>query len=96
VKAHLLYRDKDFDLGWPLPWNEVALVKDLSLNTLFTAMTRGDAFVFEVSKRVVLLGFDNGIETIRYRQNILQDCLNQPAVVRELYSVAVDAMEKQK
>jgi DNA mismatch repair ATPase MutS len=96
VKAHLLYRDKDFDLERPLPWNEVALVKDLSLNTLFTAMARGDTFVFEVSKRVILLGFDNGIETIRYRQNILQDCLNQPDVVQQLYAVAVDAMEKQK
>jgi MutS domain V len=96
LKAHLLYPDRDFDLGRPLPWNEVALVNDLSLNTLFTAMARGDPFVFEVSKRVVLLGFDNDVETIRYRQNILQDCLNQPAVVRELYAVAVDAMEKQK
>jgi hypothetical protein len=59
-------------------------------------MARGDPFVFEVSKRVVLLGFDTDVETIRYRQKILQDCLNQPAVVRQLYAVAVDAMEKQK
>jgi DNA mismatch repair ATPase MutS len=96
VKAHLLYRDHDFDLERPLPWNEVALVKDLSLSTLFAAMARGDQLVSEVSKRVILLGFDNGLETIRYRQSVLQDCLNQPFVVRELYAVAVDAMEKQK
>jgi hypothetical protein len=96
VKTHLLHPDRDFDLDRPLPWNEEALVKDLSLNTLFTATAAGDAFVFEVSKRVLLLGFDNGLETNRYRQNILQDCLNQPAVVRQLYAVAVEAMEKQK
>jgi MutS domain V len=96
VKAHLLYKDQDFDLDRPLPWNELALVKDLSLKPLFNTMARGDALVFEVSKRVMLLGFDNGLETIRYRQNILQDCLNHPDVVRQLYAVAVDAMEKQK
>jgi DNA mismatch repair ATPase MutS len=96
VKAHLLYRDQDFDLERPLPWNEPALVKDLSLSTLFAAMARGDKLIFEVSKRVILRGFDNGLDTIRYRQSVLQDCLNQPSVVRELYAVAVDAMEKQK
>ncbi|MBF6558765.1 MAG: DNA mismatch repair protein MutS [Candidatus Binataceae bacterium] len=96
MKAHLLFEDQDFLLERSLPWNEGALVKDLSLDTLFTAMARGDAFVFEVSKRVVLLGSDNGLETIRYRQRILQDCLNQPEVVRELYSVSVEAMVEQK
>jgi hypothetical protein len=96
MKAHLLYRDEDFDLQRKLPWNEAALVTDLSLDTLFTAMSRGDAFVFEVSKKVILLGFDTDLETIRYRQSILQDCLNQPAVVRELYALVVAAMEQQK
>jgi DNA mismatch repair ATPase MutS len=96
VKAHLLHPDLDFDLDRPLPWNEEALVKDLSLATLLSAMARGDGFVFEVSKRVILLSFDNSIETIRFRQNILRDCLNQPAVVRELYAVAVEAMVQQK
>ncbi len=96
MKAHLLYRDEDFDLRRPLPWNEAALVKDLSLNTLFTAMARGDAFVLDVTKKVILLGFDNGLDTIRYRQNVLQDCLDHPAVVRRLYAVAGEAMEEQK
>ncbi len=96
MKAHLLHADQDFDLRRPLPWNEDALVKDLSLNTLFTAMARGDAFVLEVTKKVILQGFDNGPGTIRYRQNVLQDCLNHPAVVRRLYAVAGEAMEEQK
>jgi hypothetical protein len=34
------------------------------------------------------------IKTIRRRQDVLQDCLNHPAVVRELYAVAGEAMEK--
>lgn len=123
MKAHLLYRSRDFDWKWALqaatereatrtgrryyrsqdfdprlglPWNAEALIKDLELNTLFTAMARDDDFVFEVAKTVILNGFENDLETIRYRQNILKDCLNNPAVVRELYSVAVEAAEKEK
>jgi hypothetical protein len=96
MKAHLLHRDQDIDLQRPLPWNEEALTKDLALNTLFNAMARGDKFVFEVARNVILSGLDNDLATIRYRQKILQDCLNHPAVVRELYAVAVEAMEKEK
>ena len=96
MKAHLLYRARDIDLQWPLPWNEQALTQDLALNTLFKAMAQGDKFVLEVVRKVLLSGFDNDLETIHYRQNILQDCLHHPAIVRELYSVAVEAMEKER
>ena len=96
MKAHLLYADQDFDLERPLPWNQEALVKDLSLATLFSAMARDDASVFDVSKKVILLGFDNGLQTIARRQYILQDCLNQPAVIRKLYALAVEVMAEEK
>ncbi len=96
MKAHLLYRDQDIDLQRPLPWNAEALTKDLALNTLFDAMAQGDKFVFEVVQKVVLSALHNDLETIRYHQQILQDCLNHPAVVRELYAVAVEAIEKKK
>ncbi|MGH6967701.1 MAG: MutS-related protein [Stellaceae bacterium] len=98
MKAHLLYRDCDADLGRSLPWNEAALTVDLALDTPFKAMARDDAFIAEVAKKVILAGFDAiDPETIHYRQKILQDCLQQPAVVRELYAIAVEgAMEEKK
>jgi DNA mismatch repair ATPase MutS len=96
VKAHLLHEDRDFILDRPLPWNEGALVKDLSLDTLFAAMARGDALIFEVSKKAILLGLENDLETISYRQRVLQDCLNQPEVIRELYTVSVEAIREEK
>jgi hypothetical protein len=96
MKAHLLYPDRDFDWERPLLWNEEALTRDLALDTLFNAMARGDQFLFEVAKRVILSGFDNDLETIRYRQKVLQDCLDHPAVLRELYALAVEAVEKEK
>ena len=66
------------------------------MNTLFNAMARGDKFLFEVAQKTILSGTHNDLETIQYRQKILQDCLNNPDVLRELYALACEAMEKQK
>ena len=122
MKAHLLYRDQDFDWRWALqaaavreetrsgrryqrpefdgeaglPWNGRALTADLGLDTIFTAMALGDDCVFEVARKVILAGTSGDLATIDYRQRVLQDCLNHPAVVRELYAIAVEAMEKQR
>jgi hypothetical protein len=79
-----------------LPWNAEALTEDLALNTVFEAMAQGDDCVFEAAKMVILAGVKGDFDTIRYRQHILQDCLSQAAVIRELYTVAVEAMDKQK
>ncbi|MBI4012356.1 MAG: DNA mismatch repair protein MutS [Candidatus Rokubacteria bacterium] len=88
------YQSQSVDPRSGLPWNAEALTTDLALTTLFNAMARDDDCVFEVSRKVLLAGVTGDLETIRYRQAILQDCLNQPAVTRELYAVAVEAMQK--
>ncbi|HLE42079.1 MAG TPA: DNA mismatch repair protein MutS, partial [Nitrospirota bacterium] len=96
MKACLLHPEQDVDLRQPLPWNAEALVKDLGLDILFHAMAGSDIFVLDVVRRVVLSNADNDIETIRYRQGVLQDCLNHSAVMRDLYAVAVEAAEHEK
>jgi hypothetical protein len=90
------YRGPDFDRRSGLPWNEEALTTDLALNTLFNAMAGGDDCVFEVARKAVFEGLKGDVEAIRYRQAVLQDCLDHPAIVRELYAVAVEATEKQR
>jgi len=123
MKAHLLFRNQDFDWKWALeaaaergatrngfrfsrnpsfnplqglPWNWEELTADLSLTTLFDAMARDDHCVFEVCRKVVLASVVGDVDTILYRQDILRDCLKEPDVVRELYAVAVEAIEKQR
>jgi hypothetical protein len=96
MKAYLLFPDRDFDPKAPLPWNDAALVQDLELTTLFGAMAQQDEVVFEVAERVILTGLPEGIETIRYRQSILEDCLANPGVIRELYALSVEAVEAEK
>ncbi len=95
MKAFLLYPDQDFDLQQPLPPNEQALTQDLELNTLFKAMALGDPLVFEVAKKVILSGITD-LDVLHYRQQILQDCLNNASMVREMYQVAGEAIAGEK
>jgi DNA mismatch repair ATPase MutS len=95
MKAYLLYRDQDFDLQQPFPPNEQALTQDLELDTLFNAMALDDKFLLEVARKVLLTSV-NDLNTLRYRQSILQDCLNNAALVREIYALAVDAIVSEK
>jgi len=96
MKPLLMYRDRDYDLQQKLAANEQALIRDLELNTLFNAMALGDDFLLQVAHKAVLSGLSNDPDTILYRQNILKDCLKNPAVVREIYSLAVESIEKRK
>jgi len=95
MKAFLMYKDHDFDLQRKLPLNEQALIQDLELKTLFNAMALGDEFLDEVARKAVLSG-ENDLDTILYRQNILKDCLKNPSVVRQMYTLTVESIESQK
>lgn len=96
MKAFLMYKDRDFDLKQKLPWNERILIQDLELNTLFKAMAIDDDFLFDVAKKAVLTGVNNDMDTILYRQNILRDCLKNSTIVRDIYDVAIEALEREK
>jgi hypothetical protein len=95
MKAMLLHPDQDVDLGRELPPHHQALTRDLELETLFAAMAGGDQFLYEVAERAVLSSLKDP-EAIRYRQQVLRDCLRQPAVVRELYGIAVEAIQRER
>jgi DNA mismatch repair ATPase MutS len=96
MKTHLMYRDRDFDLQAKLPANEEALTQDLALNTLFNAMASGDEFLFQVAKQGVLSALQNDLETIHYRQAVLQDCLRNYSAIKNLYDIAVEAIENKR
>ncbi|NIA26314.1 MAG: DNA mismatch repair protein MutS [Gammaproteobacteria bacterium] len=95
MKVYLMHRDRDFDTQAEFPPNTDALSRDLGLDTLFGAMAGGDAFVLDVVKRAVLSSLVDP-DAIVYRQDALRDCLDHPSVVREIYDVAVEAIEAEK
>jgi hypothetical protein len=95
MKVHLLYPARDFDWAAGPPAGHEDLTQDLELNTLLDAMAAGDKFLRGVSGKVLLASLDDP-DQIRYRQQVLADCLTQPDVIRQMYTVAVGALEDKR
>jgi len=90
-----MHPDRDFDAGQEFPPGTDALAQDLELTTLLNAMADGDEFLLDVARTALVCGVTDP-ETITYRQQVLRDCLAQPAVVREIYEIAVRAILAEK
>ena len=95
MKVFLMHRDRDFRLGENLPPNRGELTQDLELDILFDAMAADDSFLREVAKNAILASLRDP-ESILYRQQIVADCLSAPAVIREIYAIAVEAIESER
>jgi DNA mismatch repair ATPase MutS len=95
MKAFLMHKDQDFNINQKLPWNGQELIQDLELNTLFNVMAQGDDFLLEIANKSVLSSLKN-VDTIIYRQNILKDCIKNNFIIRELYNITVESIEKEK
>ena len=106
MKVFLMHTDRDFKLQGqieqrypyrhvlPLSAAKTALIEDLELNTLFNAMAQEDGFLFDVAKQAIFSSLD-APEAIRYRQAVLKDCLKNPTVVREIYSIPIEATDRE-
>jgi MutS domain V len=90
-----MFRDRDFDPRAPLPPQAPLLIKDLELEVLFAAMAAGDAFVLEVVKRALLIGLDMPA-AIGYRQAVMSDCFEHAHLVRQVYALALEALERER
>jgi hypothetical protein len=95
MNVFLMHPDRDFDLQQEPPWNVQALARDLELDTLLDAMAGGDEFVFAVVRKAILSGLREPA-TIRYRQDVLRDCLTNPGVVRSIYALAGEAIKRER
>jgi len=95
MKVHLMYPNEDFQLSRPLPGNQQELMQDLELNTLLDAMAQGDSFLRDIAHGA-LLGGTAALEIIVYRQEILQDFLKIPVVVREIYRIVSETIERRR
>jgi DNA mismatch repair ATPase MutS len=95
MKVYLMHPDRDLDLEQPLPANAEALIQDLELDTLLDAMARGDDYLRELATKCLLSSLTDP-EAILYRQRILGDCLEQAPIVRQLYELAIEALESKR
>jgi hypothetical protein len=95
VKAYLLHPDTDFESRRDLPEGFDELSQDLGLDILCKELGRGDRLVSEVCKKALAFGLKD-TATIGYRQRVLYDCLQHSGVVRELYDLAVEAVNAER
>ncbi len=95
MKVFLMYKDRDFDSQYKLSAIQEELSRDLELNTLFASMAAGDKYLLEIAEKAVLSIMCDE-ESILYRQDILKDGLENQSVVRDLYDIAVKAIEGEK
>ena len=91
-----MHPDRDFNLQQVMPTNAPALMQDLELNTLLRVMSGDDEFLFDVARAALLSGLQNDLDTIAHRQAVLKDCLNNQAVIRELYDLSVRVLEERR
>jgi hypothetical protein len=95
MNVFLLARDQDFTGEQALPAHADALVQDLELDTVFQAMAQGDDVIRQVVPHIVL-GSLMDVDTIRYRQAVLEDCLRHPEIVRQIYELAGSTLQAEK
>jgi MutS domain V len=84
-------RAKEGAVALPPTLND-QLTNDLELETLWSAMSAKDEFLYETARRVLLTSLSDRGEIV-YRQNVLADCFEHQEVVRSIYDLAIDALE---
>ena len=80
----------------PLPANEDPFVQDLDLVTLFGALAWGDPLIHEFSNFAMLSSVVSTVKEIVYRQHVMTDALHRPAVLRDIYKLAGEAIDREK
>jgi DNA mismatch repair ATPase MutS len=71
------------------------LAQDLELETVCQAMAAGNEYLFETARRALLSSLRDP-DAIVYRQQVLADCLEHPAVVRALYRLSLEGLEVER
>jgi len=94
MRCRLLLADADVDVD-ALPELDPALTADLGLDRVLASMARGDHVIERVVPRLLATPLAT-TDAIRYRQASVGDAAASPAVVRELYTVATDAIEAER
>ncbi len=91
MKAFLMHPDRDFDATSTSKQDPVQFAQDIALGVLVNAAAEGDRFLDGIMAAACAGAWANDIATVRYRQEILKDCLANQAVVRQFYAITTEA-----
>ena len=95
MRTRLLYRDRDLRDASAAPPRTEELRRNLGLDRLLPTMAAGDDALYRVAE-AVLLGDVASADDIRYRHEVLRDCLAHPDAVDDLRRIAARAVERER
>lgn len=104
IKVHLLYPDREWK-GTQRYFDYKSIINDLGLDSLFRIAAReqlkqdgakqsiieADSYLESVIRNVMMVPLETEDE-IKYRQDILKDCLTNEEFIRELYTFASETL----
>jgi hypothetical protein len=90
MKTFLMYPERDFDATPPSKTEPIQFTQDLELDVLLSAAAAGDRYIYDVMAAACAGAWENDNAAIRYRQEIVKDCLANPAIVRQFYAIAIE------
>ncbi len=95
MKAHLMFRDKDFDLKTKPFFGKNTLIADLELNRILSTMAQKDEIIGKSCSTALFCPLKSR-EEIRYRQENLRDALKNPDIIRRLYELTIETEKKRR
>lgn len=95
MRTRLLCRDRDLHDTPAAPPRSEELRRNLGLDRLLPVMAAGDDALYRVAESL-LLGDVASAADIRYRHEVLRDCLVHPDAVDELRRIAAAAVERER
>lgn len=96
MKAFLMHPDRDFEAEPPSPKRPVRFAADIELNVLLDAAAAGDRYVFDIMAAACSGAWMNDLAKVRYRQEILKDCIANPSIVRQFYAIAIEPFGRER
>jgi len=92
MKPFLLYEQYDNNIQKKIS-NEEELIENLNLNIIFNTMAQNDTFLYDTVKNIILNSLTD-INTIMYRQKILEDCLENKSIIKKFYNLAATTLKE--
>jgi hypothetical protein len=96
MKAYLMFENDESALQPDIYRIGSEVSKDLEIDTLCKSMAAGNEFLYRIAMNALLSGLNNNLDIILYRQEVLKDCLDNSQIIREMYKIAVEAIESKK
>lgn len=96
MKVFLMHPGKDFDSTPPSETEPIQFAQDIELDVLLKTAAAGDRYIYDVMAAACAGAWANDIDTILYRQEVLGECLTNPTIVRQFYTIAVEPFARDR